>query len=124
MGEMRHASQAENQPANKHAFFHYFLLMGSLLPANFCARMPDSKKKILTPTEVIDWLNDEDILELDWDFPEQGSLAGAGLDAAAIAKLLVALEDRYHVELETKDLTDKILKSPTSLAAYMGTLIS
>ena len=36
--------------------------------------MEVSKKNTPTPTELIDWLNDEGVMELDWDFPEDGDL--------------------------------------------------
>lgn len=72
-----------------------------------------------TPTELIDWLNDEGVLELDWDFPEDGSLAEAGLDSMAVMQLVVAVEDRYGVELGPEDLTRENLATPTTLAALI-----
>ena len=61
--------------------------------------MEVSKKNSPTPTEVIDWLNDEGVLELDWDFPEDGDLFEAGLDSMAVMQLVVAVEDRFGIEL-------------------------
>lgn len=78
--------------------------------------MEVSKQASPTPTELIDWLNDEGILELDWDFPEEGDLAGAGLDSMAIMQLVVAVEDRWGIELVPDDLTKANLATPTSLA--------
>lgn len=72
-----------------------------------------------TPTELIDWLNDEGVLELDWDFPEDGSLAEAGLDSMAVMQLVVAVEDRWGVELGPDDLTKANLATPTTLAALI-----
>jgi len=72
-----------------------------------------------TPTELIDWLNDEGVLELDWDFPEDGNLAEAGLDSMAVMQLVVAVEDRYGVELGPEDLTRENLATPITLAALI-----
>lgn len=78
------------------------------------------KKNTLTPTELIDWLNDEGVLELDWDFPEDGDLFTAGLDSMAVMQLVVAVEDRFKVELTPEDLTRANLATPTSLARLIG----
>ncbi|MCU0752882.1 MAG: acyl carrier protein [Akkermansiaceae bacterium] len=69
-----------------------------------------------TPTELIDWLSHEGIVELDWDFPEDGDLAAAGLDSMAVMRLVVALEEEYGVELDPDDLTRAHLASPRALA--------
>ncbi len=82
------------------------------------------KKKSPNPTELIDWLNDEGVLELDWDFPEDGDLFAAGLDSMAVMQLVVAVEDRYEVELGPEDLTKANLATPTTLAALITTKIS
>jgi acyl carrier protein len=84
--------------------------------------MEVSKKKSLTPTELIDWLNDEEVLELDWDFPEKGSLFEAGLDSVAVAKLVAAVEDRFGFELGSGELTRENLATPTTLAALIAKL--
>ena len=55
--------------------------------------MEVSKKNSPTPTELIDWLNDEGVLELEWDFPVDGDLFTAGLDSMAVMQLVVAVED-------------------------------
>lgn len=73
-----------------------------------------------SPTELIDWLNDEGVLELDWDFPEDGDLFAAGLDSMAVMQLVVAVEDRFEVELGPDDLTKAHLATPTSLAALIA----
>jgi acyl carrier protein len=73
-----------------------------------------------TPVELIDWLNDEGVMELDWDFPEDGDLLAAGLDSMAVMQLVVAVEDRYEVELGPEDLTKENLATPTSLAALIA----
>jgi acyl carrier protein len=81
--------------------------------------MEVSKKISPTPTELIDWLNDEGVLELDWDFPEDGILAEAGLDSMAVMQLVVAVEDRYGIELGPEDLTKANLATPITLAALI-----
>ncbi|NQX02332.1 hypothetical protein HQ447_16865 [bacterium] len=82
--------------------------------------MAVSKKHTPTPTEIIDWLNDEGVLELDWDFPEDGDLFAAGLDSMAVMQLVVAVEDRFGIELATEDLTKVNLATPTTLAALIA----
>lgn len=78
------------------------------------------KKNSPTPTELIDWLNDEGVLELDWDFPEEGDLFAAGLDSMAIMQLVVAVEDRFGIELGPEELTKANLATPTTLAALIA----
>jgi acyl carrier protein len=85
--------------------------------------MEVSKKKTPTPVELIDWLNDEGVMELDWDFPEDGDLFVAGLDSMAVMQLVVAVEDRFGIELGPDDLTKKNLATPTSLAALIAAKI-
>ncbi len=72
------------------------------------------------PVELIDWLNDEGVLELDWDFPEDGNLIEAGLDSMAVMQLVVAVEDRFGVELGPSDLTRENLATPVTLAALIA----
>jgi acyl carrier protein len=86
--------------------------------------MEVSKKNSPTPTELIDWLNDEGVLELEWDFPEDGDLAQAGLDTAAVGLLVAAVEDRYGIELAPKELTRANLATPTSLASLIAKRIA
>ncbi len=78
------------------------------------------KQKPPTPVEVIDWLNDEDVLDLEWDFPEDGDLFAAGLDSMAVMQLVVAVEDRYGIELAPENLTKEHLATPTTLAALLA----
>ncbi len=72
-----------------------------------------------SPTDLIDWLNGEGLLDLDWDFPEDGDLVGAGLNASVVARLVMAVADEYGVELETADLTPANLATPRSLATLI-----
>ena len=81
--------------------------------------MESSKNLSPSPTELIDWLNAEGLLELDWDFPEDGDLFAAGLDSMAVMQLVVAVEDEYGVELGPDDLTRKNLATPVTLAALI-----
>lgn len=83
--------------------------------------MESSKNLSPNPTELIDWLNGEGLLELDWDFPEDGDLFAAGLDSMAVMQLVVAVEDEYGVELGPDDLTRENLATPTSLAKLIAT---
>jgi len=82
--------------------------------------MDVTNKKSPTPVELIDWLNDEGVIELDWDFPEDGDLVAAGLDSLAIVRLVAAVEDRFEVELGVDDLTRAHLATPTTLAALIS----
>lgn len=82
--------------------------------------MEVSKKKTPTAIELIDWLNDEGVMELDWDFPEEGDLFAAGLDSMAVMQLVVAVEDRFGIELGPEDLTKVNLATPTTLAALIA----
>ena len=82
--------------------------------------MAVTNKKSPTPTELIDWLNDEGVLDLDWDFPEDGDLVAAGLDSLAIVRLAAAVEDRFEVELGVDDLTREHLATPTTLAGLIA----
>jgi acyl carrier protein len=88
------------------------------------ARMDSSKQMSPNPTELIDWMNGEGLLELDWDFPEDGDLFAAGLDSMAVMQLVVAVEDEYGVELGPDDLTRENLATPTSLATLISRKIS
>jgi acyl carrier protein len=83
--------------------------------------MPVPKNlKAPNPTELIDWLNDEGVMELDWDFPEDGDLSEAGLDSIVVMQLVVAVEDRYEIELLPEELTKENLATPTTLAALIA----
>lgn len=86
--------------------------------------MEVSKNNHPTPTEIIDWLNDEGVLELDWDFPEDGDLLTAGLDSMAVMQLVVAVEDRFGIEFGPEELTKVNLATPTSLTALIAAKLS
>lgn len=86
--------------------------------------MRATKNKAPNPTELIDWLNDEGLVELDWDFPEDGDLLAAGLDSMAVMQLVVAVEDCFGVELTPDDLTRTNLETPRKLAALIATKMS
>jgi len=84
-----------------------------------------SKRLSPSPTDLIDWLNAEGILDLDWDFPEDGDLAAAGLDSSSVVQLMVAaVEDKYGIELDAEDLTKENLATPQSLAAMIARKIA
>lgn len=78
------------------------------------------KKDAPSPVDLIDWLNDEGVLELEWDFPEDGDLFEAGLDSMAVMQLVVAVEDRFEIELGPEDLTRANLATPATLAAVIA----
>lgn len=58
-------------------------------------------------------------MELDWDFPEDGDLIAAGMDSMAVMQLVVAVEDRYGIELAPEDLTKENLATPVTLASLI-----
>ncbi len=82
--------------------------------------MEVTNKKSPTPVELIDWLNDEGVIDLDWDFPEDGDLFEAGLDSLATVRLMAAVEDQFDFELVAEDLTRANLATPTTLAALLA----
>lgn len=82
--------------------------------------MRSSKNVLPNPTELIDWLNHEELVELDWDFPEDGDLLAAGLDSMAVMQLVVALEEQFGLELGPDDLTQANLATPRTLAALIA----
>ena len=63
-------------------------------------------------------------MELDWDFPEDGDLLAAGLDSMAVVQLVVAVEDRFEVELTPEQLTKANLATPAALAALIASRLS
>jgi acyl carrier protein len=87
-------------------------------------RMRVTKNKAPNPTELIDWLNDEGLVELDWDFPEDGDLLAAGLDSMAVMQLVVAVEDCFGVELAPDDLIRENLETPIKLASLITSRMS
>lgn len=86
--------------------------------------MEVTNKKSPSPVELIDWLNDEGVLDLDWDFPEDGDLLEAGMDSLAMVRLVTAVEDRFEFELMAEDLTRANLATPTTLAALITARLS
>lgn len=82
--------------------------------------MEASKHLSPTPTELIDWLSHEGIVDLEWDFPEDGDLAAAGLDSMAVMRLVVAVEEEFGLELDPDDLTRANLASPRALAELIS----
>ena len=82
--------------------------------------METSKRLSPSPTDLIDWLNGEGLLDLDWDFPEDGNLMEAGLNASVVARLVMAVEDSFEVELEPADLTPANLATPLTLATLIS----
>lgn len=82
--------------------------------------MDSSKHLAPTPTDLIDWLNGEGLLELDWDFPEDGNLIEAGLDSMAVMQLVSAVEDEYGVELLPEDLVPEKIGTPQELARLIS----
>lgn len=86
--------------------------------------MSSSKNDSPSAIELIDWLNGEGLLELDWDFPEDGDLFAAGLDSMAVMQIVVAVEDQFGVELVPEDLTKEHLATPLTLSALIRSKLS
>lgn len=84
------------------------------------ARMELSKSLPPDPTDLIDWMNGEGVLDLDWDFPVDGNLAEAGLDSKATSRLVTAVEDQFGFELGSLDLTKSNIGTPKALAALIA----
>lgn len=81
-----------------------------------------SLKKDLSPcpTELIDWINGEGFLDLDWDFPEDGDLYEAGLDDSILVELTAAIEGEYEIEMNPSEFKKAKIKTPCQLAALIG----
>lgn len=86
--------------------------------------MRSSKEKSPTPTDLIDWMNDEGLIELDWDFPVDGDLYEAGLDEAIEVDLIAALEEHYGVEFSPEDLKKGKGITPERLAKAIHSKLS
>lgn len=82
--------------------------------------MDASKQLSPSPTDLIDWLNGEGLLELDWDFPEDGDLVAAGLNPTVVAQLVIAVEDEYGIVLASADLTSVNLATPRALSKLIA----
>lgn len=84
-------------------------------------RMQLPKRLAPGPTDLIDWLNAEGVMDLDWDFPTDGDLFAAGLDSPAVVQLMVAaIEDKYGIQLGPDDLAREHLATPQALAAMLA----
>lgn len=80
-----------------------------------------SRRLSPSPTDLIDWLNAEGLLELDWDFPPDGDLFAAGLDSSAVLQAVTqAIEDYYGVILGPNDQPRVHLATPESFAAWIA----
>lgn len=74
----------------------------------------------MTPEVVIEWLNDEGMVELGDDFSANGDLFAAGLDSMAVMQLVVAAEEKFGVILGPEDMTRANLSTPESMAALLA----
>jgi acyl carrier protein len=86
----------------------------------FFARMDLSKNLSPDPTDLIDWINAEGLLDLDWDFPEDGDLYQAGLDSTGLVNLAAAVEDEYRIELQPEELIAAKINTPKKLAKLIA----
>lgn len=75
---------------------------------------------MITPKEVIHWLNAEGILELSEGFAPDGELFAAGLDSMAVMQMVIAAEEEFGVILSPADMTRENLRSPQALAALIS----
>ena len=83
--------------------------------------MESSKNLSPSPTELIDWLNAEGLLDLDWDFPEDGDLFAAGLESMAVLqRVTAAVEEEYGIDFTPDDLQRATLATPRALAALIA----
>jgi acyl carrier protein len=84
--------------------------------------MESSKRLSPSSTELIDWLAAENLLDLEWDFPEDGDLVAAGMDSTVVAQMVIAVEEEWGVVLTKADLTPQNLATPLSLAKLISNL--
>jgi acyl carrier protein len=70
--------------------------------------------------EIITWLNEEGVVEIDADFPADGDLFAAGLDSMAVMQLVVAAEEKFGVILGPADITRENLATPAAMAALFS----
>ncbi len=82
--------------------------------------MRGSKQTIPSPTDLIDWMNDEGLLDLEWDFPEDGDLYEAGLDPAALVDLVAALEEQYGIEVTPEEFKKQKVNTPAKMAKLVA----
>jgi acyl carrier protein len=74
----------------------------------------------MTPEVVIDWLNEEGMVELGDDFSADGDLFAAGLDSMAVMQLVVAAEEKFGVILGAEDITRGNLATPRTMAELLS----
>lgn len=74
----------------------------------------------MSPEEVIDWLNEEGMVDLDPGFPADGDLFSAGLDSMAIMQMVVVAEEKFGVVLGPEDMTRANLSTPEALAILIS----
>ena len=101
-------------------FLLRFPLDGGKDASQVFRRMEILKSLAPEPTELIDWLNDEGLLDLDWDFPEDGDLFAAGLGSEVQARLAIALEEQYGIEPVVGGFPREDLSTPKRLAAWIA----
>ncbi len=82
--------------------------------------METSKHLSPNPTDLIDWMNGEGLLDLEWDFPEDGDLVAAGLTPTVVSNLVPAVEEEYGVVLVSSDLSPANLATPKTLATLIS----
>ena len=75
----------------------------------------------MTPEVVIDWLNEEGMVELGEGFSADGDLFAAGLDSMAVMQLVVAAEEKFGVVLGPEDITRAKLSTPLAMAELFST---
>ena len=88
--------------------------------SHFSAHMRVSKEMIPTPTDLIDWMNDEGLLDLEWDFPEDGDLYEAGLEPAVVVDLVAALEEKYGIEMTPEEFKKQKINTPAKMAKMIA----
>ncbi len=74
----------------------------------------------MSSAEVIDWLNEEGMVELPAGFPSDGDLFAAGLDSMAVMQLVVAAEEKFGVILGPEDITRENLSTPAAMAGLFA----
>lgn len=73
----------------------------------------------ISPSDVIAWLNQEEILSPDLMLDEATDLIEGGLDSMAIMQLVVAAEDGFGAVLQPEDLTRENLATPLALSKLL-----
>lgn len=73
----------------------------------------------MTPEVVIEWLEEEGLVELGEGFSADGDLFASGLDSMAVMQLVVAAEQSFGTVLGPADMTRANLSTPRALAALL-----